>query len=103
MIGPGYGLSARQSARIERPLRFLVTGADYDAARAVIDLRSAEEILKRMDQLGRGRLSFVITDFQIRDVTFADGRQGDAFDWITFKGEACVPKEKGSDIARGAG
>ena len=91
MIGPGYGLTARQSARIQRPLRFVVTRADYDAARAAIELRSAEETLKRMDQLGRGRLSFVITDFQVRDVTLAGGRQRDAFDWITFKGEACAP------------
>jgi len=95
MIGPGYGLSARDSARIERPLRFVLTRADYDAARAAIDSQqSAEETLRRLDQLGRGHLSFVITDYQIReDVTLADGRKGDAFDWITFKGEACVPKQ----------
>ena len=92
MIGSGYGLTARQSARIERPLRFVLTRADYDAARAAIDQPPADETLKRMDQLGRGRLSFVITDYQVRDMTLADGRQADAFEWITFKGEACVPK-----------
>jgi hypothetical protein len=93
MIGPGYGMTARESARIERPLRFVVTRADYDAARAAVDLESAEETLKRLDQLGRGHLSFAITDYRIRDVTLPDGRQGDAFDWITFKGEASVPKQ----------
>jgi len=93
MIGPGYGMSARESARIERPLRFVVTRADYDAARAAIDLQSAAETLKRLDRLGRGHLSFAITDYRIRDVTLPDGRQGDAFDWITFKGEACVPTQ----------
>ena len=90
MVGPGYGLTARQSARIERPLRFVLTRADYDAARAAIDHLPPAETLKRLDQLGRGRLSFVITDFQVRDVTLADGRQADVFDWITFRGEACV-------------
>jgi len=93
MIGPGYGMTARESARIERPLRFVVTRADYDAARAAVDLESAEETLKRLDKLGRGNLSFAITDYRIRDVTLPDGRQGDAFDWITFKGEASVPKQ----------
>jgi len=92
MIGAGYGLTARQSARIQRRLRFVLTRADYDAARAAIDLRSAEDTLKRLDQLGRGRLSFVITDFQVRDLPRVDRGQGDAFDWITFEGEACVPK-----------
>ena len=100
MIGPGYGLTARQSARIGRPLRFVMTRADYDAARAAIDLRSAEETLKRLDQLGRGRLSFVITDFQVRDVTLADGTKGDAFDWITFTGEACIPRDRPRHFAR---
>ena len=93
MIGPGYGMTARQSARIERPLRFVLSRADYEAARAAIDLESAAETLKQLDRLGRGRLSFTITDYRIRDVMLTDGRQGDAFEWITFDGEACVPKE----------
>ena len=93
MIGAGYGLTARESARINRPLRFVVTRAQYTAARAAIDLESAAETLKRLDQLGVGRLSLTITDFQIRDIRLPDGRHGDAFEWITFKGEACVPKQ----------
>ena len=93
MIGPGYGMTARESARIERPLRFVMTRADYDAARAAIDHRRAEETLKQLDQLGRGHLSFTITDYRIRDVTLPDGRQGDAFEWVAFKGEACVPRQ----------
>jgi hypothetical protein len=93
MIGPGYGMTARESARIERPLRFVLTRADYDAARAAIDLASAGETLTRLEGLGRGHLSFAITDYRIRDKMLPDGRQGDAFEWITFKGEACVPKQ----------
>ena len=95
MIGPGYGLSARDSARIERPLRFVLTRADYDAARAAIDdTRSAEQTLRQLDRLGRGTLSFVIVDYGIRDdARLADGRTTDAFEWIMFKGQACVPKQ----------
>jgi hypothetical protein len=94
VIGPGYGMTARQSAQIPRPLRFVTTRADYDAARAAIELQSAEETLKQLDQLGRGHLTLAITDYRIRDVTLADGRQSDAFEWIVFKGKACVPKQK---------
>jgi len=90
MIGPGYGMSARESARIERPLRFVLTRSDYDAARAAMKLESAGDTLNEMERLGRGRLSFTITDYRIRDEVFADGRKGDAFEWIAFKAEACV-------------
>lgn len=93
MIGTGYGLAARESAQIDRRLRFVVTRAQYDAARAAIKLESAAETLKRLDQLGVGRLSFTITDSQVRDIVLPDGRREDAFEWITFKGEACVPKQ----------
>jgi hypothetical protein len=92
-IGPGYGLTARQSASIGRPLRFVVTRADYTAARAAIDLKDAGETLKRMAELGKGRLTLNITDYRIRDVKLADGQPGDAFDWIAFKGEACAPRD----------
>lgn len=92
LIGPGYGLTARESARISRPLRFVLTRSDYDAARAAITNPSGEETLKEMDRLGRGRLSLVITSFQVRDVPRASGQAADAFDWITFAGEACVGK-----------
>jgi hypothetical protein len=95
MIGPGYGLSAQDSARIERPLRFVLTRADYDAARAAIDGRlSGAETLRRLDQLGRGKLSLVITDYRIRDNgRLPDGRTTDVFEWVTFNGEACVPRQ----------
>ena len=86
-------MTARESACIERPLRFVVTRADYDAARAAITLASAADTLKRLDALGRGKLSFVIADQRIRDVTLPDGRRGDAFEWIAFKGEACVLRQ----------
>jgi hypothetical protein len=95
IVGSGYGISARESALIERPLRFVLTRAAYDAAREAIDSQqSAETTLRQLDQLGAGHLSFVITDYRIlAAVTLPDGRRGDAFDWITFTGEACVAKQ----------
>lgn len=92
VIGPGYGLTARQSAQIERRLHFVPTRTDYDAARVAIDLPSAEETLQRLHKRGRGRLSLTITDHHIREVTLPDGRPADAFAWVAFRGEACVPK-----------
>jgi hypothetical protein len=95
-IGPGYGFTARESARIDRSLRFVLTRSDYDAARAAIDdTRSADQTLRELDRLGRGTLSLVIVDFRIRDnVRLADGSTTDAFEWVTFKGEACVPRDR---------
>jgi hypothetical protein len=91
IIGPAYSLSARDSLRIERPLRFVLTKSDHSAAVAAIGLQS-DDTLRRLDQLGRGRLSLQITGHQIRDIVLPDGWRGDAFEWITFTGEACVPR-----------
>jgi len=42
-------------------------------------------------------LSFVITDYRIRDdVRLSDGSTTDAFEWIAFKGQACVTKLPGA-------
>jgi hypothetical protein len=90
IIGPAYGMTARDSLKIERPLRFVLTKPEHSAAIAAIALQS-DETLKQLDQLGRGRLSLQITDHHIRDIILPDGRQADAFEWITFSGEACVP------------
>jgi hypothetical protein len=91
VIGPSFGMTARDSLRIERPLRFVLTKSDHTAAIAAIELQSAET-LKRLDLLGKGHLSLQITGHQIREHTLADGRRVDAFEWITFSGEACIPK-----------
>ena len=94
MIGAGYGLTARQSVGIERPLRFVLTRAEYEAARAAIDSQQDAGItLKELERLGRGRLTFRITDYQVRDnVTLPGGATGDVLDWIAFTGEACAPR-----------
>lgn len=100
IIGPAYGMTARESLRIERPLRFVLTKADRSAAVDAIALQS-DETLKRLAQLGRGRLSLQITDHQIREIVLPDGRPGDAFEWITFTGEACAPRSPAGRPALG--
>lgn len=91
VIGPAYGMTANESLRIERPLRFVLTKSDHTAAIAAIELQSAET-LNRLDLLGTGHLTLQITGHQLREHILPDGRRVDAFDWITFSGEACVPK-----------
>lgn len=68
------------------------------ASRAAIDLLSAAATLARLDQLGQGHLSLVITDFRVHAAPSSDGQAGDVFDWITFRGEACVPRKTRADI-----
>ncbi len=90
-IGAAYGVTARQSVQMWRPLRFVVTRADHDAARAAHELSSAEETLAQLERLGRGRLSLVITDFGLRNATPRySGGVSEILDWIAFTGEACV-------------
>lgn len=94
LIGDGYGMTARESASFARQLRFTLSRADYDEAVAVIDSgRSADEVLKRLEQLGRGQLRLEITDYALRP----NPRPGvagtrDILEWITFKGRACAPE-----------
>ena len=83
MFGPGYGFTAAQSAQLNRSLRFVLNQPDYDAAMEAIELHDAAETLKRLDVLGRGTLVLYVDKFEL---------DGNAFKWISFHGEACVPK-----------
>lgn len=91
MIGPGYGLTASESADVPRDLRFVVTRADYASLRASLEPDPAGVTLERMEALGRGRLSVVITDYELSAVTSGEGDGRDGFKWITFEAEVCVP------------
>jgi hypothetical protein len=94
VIGDGYGMTARESASLGRQLRFTLSRADDDEAVAVIDSeRSADEVLRRLEQLGRGQLRLEITDYALRPHPrpVVDGAP-DVFEWITFKGRACAPE-----------
>jgi hypothetical protein len=83
MFGAGYGFTAAQSAALNRSLRFVLNQQDYDAALAAIDLADGAETLKRLDALGRGTLVLYVDKYELN---------GNAFKWISFHGEACVPK-----------
>jgi hypothetical protein len=92
-IGPGYGLSARESVTFPRDLRFVTTSDDYRAARAAIDGQLPPgEVLDRLEDLGTGRLSLVITEYGLRGERLSDGPMLETLEWISFRGEACVPK-----------
>jgi hypothetical protein len=97
-IGPAYGLTARESVGIERPLRFVLTKSEFAAAREAIESEPAEKLLRTLHTLARGTITFRITAYQIRQappalrrsVLGGDGTPVDAFEWIAFNGEACV-------------
>lgn len=82
-LGKGYGLSAVESATIKRTLHFVLNRADYDAALESHNLDDAGQTLKVLDQLGRGLLLLFVDNYDL---------DGDNFRWISFHGEACVPK-----------
>jgi hypothetical protein len=92
-IGPGYGLSAHESASFARDLRFVLTDADYEAAVKIIrENQASPEKMAAIDQLGKGTLSIEIARFGLRSVQGPGGVRAEALDWIEFKGEACVPR-----------
>lgn len=83
MFGKGYGLTAAESAKLNRSLRFVLNQQDYGAATQAISLPDAGETLKQLDALGRGQLILYLDTYELK---------GDDFSWIRFHGEACVPK-----------
>jgi hypothetical protein len=94
MIGPGYGLTASESVGLERPLRFVLTKAEHDAARKAIESEPAESLLKTLDGLARGAIKLHIYAYQIRR-TLPDGTPTDTLEAISFKGDACVTTKPG--------
>ncbi len=88
-------MTARESASLRRELRFVLSRRDYDAAVWTIEHDpDAGAVLRRLDQLGRGRLTIVVTDYGIRPNASANAEwDRELFEWITVAGRACVPKE----------
>ena len=83
MFGKGYGLTAPESAKLNRSLHFVLNRTDYDAAKDAIALPDGAETLRRLDALGRGALILYFDSYELK---------GDDFKWISFHGEACVPR-----------
>jgi hypothetical protein len=89
VIGPAYGITARESLQIKRHFRFVRTQAEYLEAVATIEAQTPDPA-RQLQRLGKGNLSLEITSHQLRDIVPPNGRPVDAFDWITFTGDACV-------------
>jgi hypothetical protein len=93
MIGAGYGLTARESVGFARSLRFVLTHEDYLRARSAIETDlPAGDVLKRLDDLGKGWLTLIVSDSKIQKVTQQDGMLVEALEWIKFRAESCVPR-----------
>jgi hypothetical protein len=82
-FGRSYYVSAAESMKLQRSLRFVINRQDYDAALAAGELDDAAESLRRLDILGRGVLILYIDKYEL---------DGETLRWISFHGEACVPK-----------
>jgi hypothetical protein len=93
-IGPGYGLQARDSAGFERDLRFVLSDADYREAVKAIDDPDAADTLKQLQRLGQGTLALRVEGFGIRKLQDRADISNEAFEWIQFRGEACVPRRR---------
>jgi hypothetical protein len=97
-IGPVYGLTARESAHFERSIRFVLTPEDYQRALGLYEQwrtgqLTATEVNARREELQRGTLRLKVTNFSVREgVKIPEGVKGEAFNWIEFEGEACVPR-----------
>jgi hypothetical protein len=82
-IYPSYGLSPDASARIDRSFHFVLGQPDYDKVLALYRAGTpAAEYLDLLAHLRLGTLSIVITDYAAR---------GNEFEWVEFRGEACIP------------
>jgi len=85
-IGPGYGLTASESASLDRDLRFVLNDLEYAAAVKIVnDEPASAEKMAKIEAMGRGRLSIHVDRFALRP-------NAPALDWIEFTGEACVPR-----------
>jgi hypothetical protein len=91
VIGAAYGVTAQQSAEMERWLRFVPTRAEYERALKVYEAWRTGQLQSHLawdwlqgGDLETGTLHIKITDFGLQD------RSG-SLAWIEVEGEACVP------------
>lgn len=94
-IGPGYGLTARDSAEMSpRQYRFVLSREDYETAIRVVRQESSDVIASEFKRIGKGSLSLTITEFELRPAEFPpETKLTEALAWIQFTGTACVPHE----------
>jgi hypothetical protein len=92
LIGPGYGLQARDSVGFERRLRFALNDTDYEAALKMVRGERLSEP-GDFERLGQGTLRLKVTSFETRKVPNEPFINDEALEWIEFVGEACVPRQ----------
>jgi hypothetical protein len=84
IIGGGYNLTAEQSVKIPRSLHFVVTEADYQRMFRVVATGPPANLYEaELKRLTLGTLSLTVTDYKLG---------GNDYEWLSFKGEACVPR-----------
>lgn len=71
-----------------------MNATDYQTAVTIVQTeRAGEAKTAKLNALGKGTVRLRITDSHIREhVRIAPDLEIDAFDWIRFEGEACVPR-----------
>lgn len=92
LIGPGYGLQAKDSVGFERMLRFALNDSDYAEARRIATGQRDPEP-GDLERLGQGTLRLKVTSFATRKVPNEPFINDEALEWIEFVGEACVPRQ----------
>jgi hypothetical protein len=79
----GYGPAATPS--IERSLHFVLTRSDYDQVFRLVETGPpADAYNALLQRLKLGSVSVVITGYHT---------QGNDYEWVEFRGQACVPTD----------
>jgi len=89
-IGPGYNLTARQSARLSpRTFRFVMSQRKYEDAKQLVERAQRDSVgnmtIAEIEQRGEGSLQLRITGFGLAS-------SGDALTWVRVTGRACQPR-----------
>jgi hypothetical protein len=92
-IGPTHGLSAAESVRICRDLRFVLSEEGYRIAAEAAQSADVEAVNVAIARYGKGRLRLTITGFKAAEAE-GQSQRGASLKWVTFKGEACVPRSE---------
>ena len=90
MIGPGYHLTAHDSAKLSpREFRFVTSAAEFASAKALVDRALSDAgaaiTVDDIERRGRGSLSLTITEFKL-------GADGSSLAWVRVDGKACQPR-----------
>jgi len=94
IIGAGHGLSEGESLQMSpRKFRFVLNTSDYAEARTCYDgkNRSRRDIRQQLERLGKGTVSFEITNSAVE--VGNDGSGTNFIHWFEFQARICVPAD----------